>query len=378
MLNDKNRQVKQLYDRMDKLFENGIRAKVFSGAVMAFSTPGLKSKRRFRGSYGQTSFAARARGVTSKTFFDLASLTKPLVTTLCVLQLIEAGQLHWEDTLSGYFNNLKDDDKKKIRIDMLLSHSSGFVSYRPFFKSFENVFRDSNKEKLIDNILRVSLENKPGEKTLYSDFDFIILGEIVEKITGVGLDRYFKENITDPLQLSEELFFMALSNKSPRDPSGFAATENCPWRKSLIQGEVHDEHSWLMGGVAGHAGLFGTVTGVLTICERIMDSWKGVDSLPGIGNGIIKKALTRMNNSHWCYGFDSPAPLKSSAGRLISAPSVGHLGFTGTSFWLDPIRELSMVLLTNRVHPYRDNISIREFRPAFHNAVIDFVDKQVD
>ena len=135
-----------------------------------------------------------------------------------------------------------------------------------------------------------------------------------------------------------------------------------------MKGEVHDEHCWLLGGVAGHAGLFGTAAGVLRLCEALLDGWKGRERNCGWA-AVLPQALQRqLAHQTWCMGFDTPTAGASSSGSFFAPSSVGHLGFTGTSFWIDPERELIVVLLSNRVHPSRENIRIRQFRPRFHDA----------
>ncbi|MCW5201302.1 serine hydrolase, partial [Desulfobulbus sp. F4] len=141
----------------------------------------------------------------------------------------------------------------------------------------------------------------------------------------------------------------------------------------MIRGEVHDEHGWLLNGMAGHAGLFGTVGAVLRLCIAILDAWKEKEA--GADRSwaafLPQGLLQQLPEQTWCLGFDTPTVGTSSSGRYFSPASVGHLGFTGTSFWIDPVKELIVVLLSNRVHPTRENIEIRRFRPHFHDAVIE-------
>jgi CubicO group peptidase (beta-lactamase class C family) len=207
---------------------------------------------------------------------------------------------------------------------------------------------------------------------VYSDLGYIILGYLIEKIEEKNLATIFKQKICDPLQLTEKLFFLSICPYLSVKKEKIAATEDCPWRKKLIQGEVHDEHCWLMGGVAGHAGLFGTAESVLVLCETLLDCWQGTKHHPAFTNGVLRHAFEwKKETSNWALGFDRPTPGKSSCGHFISAQSVGHLGFTGTSFWIDPQHNVVVVLLTNRVHPSRENMKIREFRPLFHNTLMN-------
>ena len=226
--------------------------------------------------------------------------------------------------------------------------------------------------KLICEILNEYQDFKSGTKSQYSDFDFILLGALIEKETGLRLDDLYRSIITDPLKLSLDLCFLPVGKPSIEKKRSIAATEVCGWRNKLLQGEVHDEHSWLAGGVAGHAGLFGSIKGVMGLCEKILDLWKDRSVLEAFPNTLLQYAVTNKNPvGSWCLGFDTPSLGKSSSGRYFSQRSVGHLGFSGTSFWIDPDRDIIMVLLTNRIHPSRENIKIREFRPFFHNYLME-------
>ena len=368
----KNKGFDQLENNLDPVFYSAIEKEVFSGAAVAifFNEKGVK--KRIIKSYGRTRNDKKGENITANTFFDLASLTKPLCTTLCILSLIENKKLKWTSDLKNSIRDKKGRCLKKIKIEDLLSHSSGLTDYKPFFKEYEAKYSKKVKKEIIKKILLEPLEYEPGEKCLYSDFGFILLGEIIEQVSGKKLDVYFSEKITMPLQIDKSLFFRKVSNQAEKNKNFFAATEICPWRKRLLQGEVHDEHCWLMGGVAGHAGLFGTPGGVLKLTEKILQQWRGKEEHPAYSNTLLQKAVGwKKKKQTWCMGFDRPSGEGSSAGKYLSPSSIGHLGYTGTSFWIDPERELIVVLLTNRVHPTRKNESIKIFRPLFHNTVIE-------
>jgi CubicO group peptidase (beta-lactamase class C family) len=153
----------------------------------------------------------------------------------------------------------------------------------------------------------------------------------------------------------------------------YAFMEECPFRQRMLRGEVSDENAHALGGVAGHAGLFGTMEGVLLFAVHLLDQWQGREEHPGYRSRDLRKFLKKQKipGSTWALGFDTPSPTGSSGGKYLSPVSVGHLGFTGTSFWIDPVRELVMVLLSNRVHPSRENERIKKFRPLLHDAVIE-------
>ncbi len=279
------------------------------------------------------------------------------------------------DTLNTFFRGVVPENKQSITISLLLSHASGLIPYASYFASCEPKSGAENREKLVQLILREPLAYTPGSTCVYSDFGFIILGVIIEKVTGETLEDSFKKYVTEPAGLSRDILYMP-SGKMSRDRKLFAATEDCPWRGRIIRGEVHDEHSWLMGGVSGHAGLFGRAGGVRLLCELILDEWLQQGKLYP-WSGMLQQGLQQQHRGQtWCLGFDTPSAGGSSGGKHISARSVGHLGYAGTSFWIDPDRELVMVLLTNRVHPSRENVKIREFRPFFHDSIIEAVERQ--
>ncbi len=220
---------------------------------------------------------------------------------------------------------------------------------------------------MIDAIFKENLIAAPGEKSCYSDIGFILLGFIVEKITGVSLAEAAKDLLYGPLGLSDDLFYPSLQEKKNVD---YVSTEKCPWTGNMLSGKVHDENCRAIGGVAGHAGLFGTLHGVLSMCEQFLDQWKGRGEHPAYSNKQLQRILEPVGNSGWTMGFDLVSESGSSSGNFFTKESVGHLGFTGTSFWIDPVKECIIVLLTNRVHPTRENWKIKEFRPVFHDLLM--------
>jgi CubicO group peptidase (beta-lactamase class C family) len=266
-------------------------------------------------------------------------------------------------------------DKRGITIGHLLGHCAGLPSYKPYFQGFKPTSSRKNMQAILDLILKEPLRHAPGTTRLYSDLGFILLAAIIENSAGTRLEEVFQRVIADPLHLSATLRFLPLDASTTVARQSIAATENCSWRRKIVQGEVHDEHCWLMGGVAGHAGLFGTAEGVLRLCEGILDTWKGRGPLAGIAHRLIQGALTTPDSKGSCrrLGFDTPTPGRSTSGRFFSPRSAGHLGFAGTSFWIDPDQEVVMVLLTNRIHPRRTNEKIKEYRPLFHDILMETI-----
>ncbi len=370
-----NSSFQPLEKTIEPLFERGLAKGVFTAAACAvFTERGGEKPKRFIKTWGRTKEGKKGENVTPNTIFDLASLTKPLCTTLSILCLIDKGVLDWNDSLETLLKTEIEPGKRNIRLDQLLSHSSGLKPYRPYFAGFAPEIKKDNKKKLIKALLEEPLVYEPGSECRYSDLGFMLLGEVVERVSGRQLDSFFNEKIIEPLKIEEEdiLFFNALDRKNSKKTENFAATEKCPWRGMVMQGEVHDEHAWLMGGVAGHAGLFGTIRAVLLMTEKILHQWQGQENFTAYSTTTLQRALKKKySDKTWCMGFDTPTPGGSSGGKYLSPQSVGHLGYTGTSFWIDPEKGLIMILLTNRVHPTRKNEQIRIFRPLFHNTVIE-------
>ena len=215
----------------------------------------------------------------------------------------------------------------------------------------------------------------PGEKHLYSDLGFILLGEVVERLSGMPLDRFCEDEIFAPMGL-DSTFFVDLSRSAPEPRPGaaraIAATEDCPWRGRILCGEVHDDNAHAMGGVAGHAGLFSSAPDIhrfIRFLGRCLDGAEP-DFLPAAVVREFLEAERPLPGQTHVLGWDTPSPAGSSSGRHFSARTVGHLGFTGTSIWWDLEKDVHVVFLTNRVHPSRDNPGIREFRPLVHDAVM--------
>lgn len=360
----------QLNKKLITVVGKGLEDKVFCGISAGISVGHKDERLRALVSGGTTRSDSLERVVKQTTLFDLASLTKPLCTVLCTLHLIDQGKLGLHDTLNKSFHT----EKQAIEIRHLLRHASGLPAYKPYYQQFAARQSPENKDRLLDLIATEALAYPTGSTALYSDLGFILLGNLIEQRAGMGLNRLFHEQIALPLGLVNQLLFLPIGAHGGYDRLEIAATEHCGWRQLTMQGEVHDEHCWLMGGVAGHAGLFGTIGAVMSLCELLLDIWKGYATHPAFRSELLCRALTDKDpQSGWCLGFDTPTPGKSSSGRYFSSASVGHLGFSGTSFWIDPEKEVVAVLLTNRIHPSRHNEQIRSYRPFFHDQLMEII-----
>ena len=314
------------------------------------------------------------------TVYDLASLTKPLATVAILLRLSERGLVTVHAPVSAVLPDFASGDARRaaVTIASLLSHSSGLPAHRRYFEVVEAEQRASGQKlvgtragamRIQDLAQREPLEREPEKQAVYSDVGFIILGRIVELVTGRTLDRVFREEIAAPLGL-ESTGYVDLEAEPPAFVARAAPCGPCAWRGKHVRGEVQDENAWAMGGVAGHSGLFSTAREVHRTVAQHVRAWRGEESL--FARELVPSFWTRDRvtpASTWALGWDTPSPRESSAGRFVSPTSVGHLGFTGTSMWIDLERGLHAIFLTNRLELERDNTRMRAFRPRLHDAI---------
>jgi CubicO group peptidase (beta-lactamase class C family) len=308
--------------------------------------------------------------ITPETVFDLASLTKVLATAPLIARLIDRGWLEWTTPVRLIFPDYPDPE---IRIEHLLSHTAGFPAWSPFWERIREKYlpqpvyrfpirdRQALMRKLVFSVPR---EVPIGTRALYSDISFLLLGFIAEEVTRKPFDRAVKEFLWKPMGVDGAFFKRVKSSCENGRMESLASTEDSEWRGGVLQGQVHDDNTWAMGGYAGHAGMFGGAREVMGVVRSLFDGFLNPKSL--------EKMWTRATPPPGCertYGWDTPTGKTSSAGKYFSPHSVGHLGFTGTSLWIDLDSELAVTLLTNRVHFGRDNMKIREFRPRFHDAI---------
>lgn len=353
--------------RLNTVFLHALDKNVFPGAAVGISLWNGNNYSKYIYNYGLSQSCPIPIKLTRGTFFDLASLTKALATVPALLSLMEDNKILWNSTMKKIFQDEIPEDKAQITIKQLMSHCSGLPAHNEYFKKLLKLKESEKRKSLFTWILQEKLKYLPGTDFVYSDLGFILLGFIIEKISGKSLDEYVKEKIYKPLHLQNELVF---AEKEKRKDFFCAATETCPWTGKILSGRVHDDNCRAMGGVAGHAGLFGTIDGVVHWCEQLLSQIKGRTKHPSYGNENLRKAVTKDGISNWTPGFDTPSVTGSSSGQFFSASSFGHLGFTGTSFWIDPQKELIIVLLTNRVHSSKQNELIKKFRPFFHDTVM--------
>jgi len=349
---------------VNRLMKDAIQNNVFPGGVLLVS---LDRTIVFFDAFGDANLFT-GRKTTRKTVFDLASLTKPLATTLAVMKLIQQSKLSLEQNLASILPVFKNTEKENIRIENLLYHDSGFPDYRPYYTSVCELEPGRRKAALRELLVKEPLVHPPGRQVIYSDLGFVVLCWVIEQISGASLDRFVTEHIYQPLGL-KALFFIPINTNPPH--AEFAATEKCPWRGILLEGVVHDDNAYSVGGIEGHAGLFGTAEDIFYLLSELMAVHEGDASTGVFDIALMQHFFREKEETGRALGFDIPSSVNPSCGRYFSKRTVGHLGFTGTSFWMDLDRRIIVILLTNRVHPSRDNNRIKAFRPKLHDAVME-------
>jgi len=300
-----------------------------------------------------------------------------------VLRLVEDGAVDLDDPVAKHLPAFAERGKDGIRVRHLLAHCSGLKPWRAYHEVLLEKERKTGerlvatpaaREFIVDRTLRSAAVHAPGEAAVYGDLDFIALGALVEAVARQPLDEFCEQRIFGPLGM-RETFFVRLADGACSLPEPLrrrvAATENCPWRGRILWGEVHDPNAFAMGGVAGHAGLFATADDVMRFAQAWVDAWHGrASALPAALVRAFATPERRPEGSGWALGWDTPTPGASTSGRYFSASSIGHLGFTGTSLWIDLESEAIVVLLTNRVHLVAKR-SRFELRPQLHDLVIE-------
>ncbi|MFP5207104.1 MAG: serine hydrolase domain-containing protein [Acidobacteriota bacterium] len=349
-----------------RVLEEAIAARAFPGCAFGVLDRGQVV---LQDALGRFTYAPGAPAVVSETVFDLASVTKVVATTAAVMLLTQRSQLDLDDRLGDWLpgfviGRAPQDPARAVLLRHLLAHSSGLPGYVEFFRT------RSTPETLLRACLELPLEAPPGTRAEYSDPGFILLGKVLEFCMGEAMDPWIRREIFTPLQLAATGFCPRAEQRSAIPPT----EHDSSFRNRLIQGEVQDENAWVLGGVAGHAGLFSNVPDLLRFSAAILEAKaKGGSRQARHGifdwDTILKFAQRQAPaGSSRALGWDTPSE-SSSSGRYFSLNSIGHLGYSGCSLWIDLDAEIAVVLLTNRTWPDRASQLIRQVRPAFHNAV---------
>jgi CubicO group peptidase (beta-lactamase class C family) len=306
--------------------------------------------------YGAIDWAPGSPAVTDSTLFDLASMTKVVATTTAAAMLEEQGRLDLDQRLAWYLPGITDTVKQRITVRQVLTHRGGFEAFAPLYREFRG------REQYLRQIDARPLRYAPGRQTVYSDWDLVLAGLLVERITGEELDRWTAAHVFAPLGMRDTRF-----RPDPSLHARIAATEFDSAR-GHIWGEVHDPNAWALGGVAGHAGLFGSARDLAVFAQMLLNGgeYGGVRILRP--ETVARWTTPGFVRSSRALGWDTPSR-NSSAGRYFGPRSFGHTGYTGTSIWIDPERGLFVILLTNRVNPTSENTKHVALRRAVADAV---------
>lgn len=354
-------------ETVNQLLAKAIAADAMPGAVYL---TGTRETVLAEEALGHLDYDAETSSVTPDTIYDLASLTKTIVTTPLAMLLYEQGQLDLEAPVNTYIPEFSGDGKDNVVIADLLAHCGGLLWWTDLYKSFGGRSQIESKRGYIDKICELPLDYLPRSKSIYSDLGFLLLGEVLERLTQSTLDLLATNEIFTPLGM-EEIWY----NPPERLLSRIAPTEKDKWRGSMLRGVVHDENAYGLGGIAPHAGLFSTARAIAPIARMFLN--EGVSNNHRLVTPETVQLFTQRANlvagSSRALGWDTPAA-EGSSGGLFSPVSYGHTGFTGTSLWIDPSRNFFAILLTNRIHPTRENPKLSSLRPRFHDALVKALD----
>jgi CubicO group peptidase (beta-lactamase class C family) len=351
-----------MFEGSARILESALESRAFSAVA---AEVGTGTGPRWNFAAGRVTFDEASSVVTSHTVFDLASLTKVIATTTLAMTLVQRGRLDLAAPVASFIPEWTATDRATVTVTDLLEHASGLPGHRPYFQTL------TGRHDYQRAIAAEPLEHEPRTRAIYSDLGFMLLGFILEDVGGESLDQQFDAwrrtaGITAPIRFLPP----------PEWWPAIAATENDTWRGQLLQGQVHDENAAALGGVAAHAGLFGTAAAVgqaarwwLRLLRAASDA--NTAGSTDIEKDVVRRFVTRslVPNSSRALGWDTMLTT-SSCGTCMSNRAIGHTGFTGTSLWLDPERDFYAVLLTNRVHPTRDNNAIQAVRRDFHDAAV--------
>jgi CubicO group peptidase (beta-lactamase class C family) len=342
--------------KLDKIVKTAIEEAVAPGVAIAVGRNGHIA---YMKGYGYIDWnQPGSPAVDTNTLYDLASLTKVIATTTVAMILEEGGQLDLNRTVASYLPEFNSPEKAQITVKQILTHSGGL-------EAGANIYATARgREQYLYQINARPLEYTPGTNMIYSDWDMVILQLVMERITGKTLDVLANEKIFRPLGMTDTQFQPPVSLR-PR----IAPTQVDDARGGLLWGTVHDENAWAMGGVAGHAGLFSTARDLALFSMMILNGGEGVNGIRIVKPPTIARWTARQGKeSSRTLGWDSPEG-GSSAGQFFSPWSFGHTGFTGTSIWIDPEKDLFVVVLTNRVNPTRSNTRHVQLRRDVADAV---------
>ncbi len=349
------------------MLEQAVHDRVFPGCAFAVLSPGRSDASSDSAqAVGRFTYDSNSPRVEPGTVFDLASLTKVLATTMAVMQLYDRQQITLDAPIVECLPEFAAADptdvrRSRVTLRMLLDHSSGLPGYARLFESAHS------RSAMVEACVRQPLTADPATRSEYSDIGFILLGHLVEKLTGERLDSYCRREIFEPLGMGTTRYCPDQEMRASIPPT----EDDRSFRHRIIQGEVQDENASVMNGVAGHAGLFSDAMDPLRVATCMLAGGvtsSGVQLFSAEAISLFTKRSEEPPGTSRALGWDTPSA-PSSSGRFFSQRSIGHLGYAGTSLWIDLDAGIAVTLLTNRTWPNRSNQAIREVRPRFHDTL---------
>ena len=348
------------------VLQNAISTSAFPAASVAVTRRGKLIALKAFGRFAYAGDGTSNPAVTPGTLFDLASLTKPVATTTMAAILCERGELDIDAPIVGTIPEFgvdstgqPDPRRRKVTFRMLLAHSSGLPAYEKLF------LKAQTRGELLSAAFTTPLSADPGSRAEYSDIGFIIFGVALERVAQEFLDGFCRREIFDRLAMTSTIFNPPEAARAQIPPT---ADEREKFRKRIIQGEVQDENASVLRGVAGHAGLFSSAEDLARFAHALLQG--GHPILRPETVALFTRRESSPSGTTRALGWDTPSS-PSQSGKYFGPNSYGHLGYTGTSLWIDPDRELSITLLTNRTWPDCSNKAIQQVRPKFHDAIIE-------
>lgn len=362
------------FTQVDRLIEDGIRSQAFPSAVLVV---GNSKGIIYQNAYGRLTYGEESEATTLRTIYDLASVTKVIATTAAVMQLYDAGKIDLNAPVYQYIPEFGNNGKNDITVYNLLVHNSGLTAWTPFYQD-PNM---DSPQKVKDAIYNCAKEYDTGSRTLYSDYNAFLLGEIVERISGQKLDQFCKDKIFSKLNMTDTYFLVPMS-----EDYRIAPTENDTyWRNQLLVGYVHDELAAILEGVSGNAGLFSTGPDLFKFMQMMLNNGRFTDerrmsplplqdtmfTVSTVELFTLKATGLGYANTRALGWETKPEPTKypPACGNKFSANCFGHTGYTGTSVWCDREKDLVVIFLTNRVYPTRSSEEVRSIRPKLHDEI---------
>lgn len=362
------------FSQVDKIIEGGLQSQAYPSAVLVV---GNSKGIIYQNAYGRLTYGEESPLTTMRTIYDMASVTKVIATTAAIMKLYDEGKIDLNAPVYQYIPEFNNNGKNDITVFNLLVHNSGLTAWTPFYQD-PNM---DSPQKVKDAIYNCAKEYETGSRTLYSDYNAFLLGEIVERISGLKLDNYCRENIFSKLNMTDSYFLVPIS-----EDFRIAPTENDTyWRNQLLVGYVHDELAAILEGVSGNAGLFSTGPDLFKFMQMMLNYGRYTDErrmspLP-LQDTLYKSSTVELfttkvtgigySNTRALGWETKPEPTKypPPCGNKFSGNSFGHTGYTGTSVWCDREKDLIVIFLTNRVYPNRTSEEVRNIRPKIHDEI---------